>query len=63
MLGEDPDFATKPELARAMIERLLDAGHRVGRVTGDEVYCGNPKLRAALEERGIGYSLAVACSA
>lgn len=30
---------------------------------GDEVYGGNPKLRAALEERGIGYVLAVACSA
>ncbi|MGW0940894.1 IS701 family transposase, partial [Streptomyces sp. NPDC002666] len=32
-------------------------------VTGDEVYGGNPKLRAALEERGLGYVLAVACSA
>lgn len=46
-----------------MIERFLDAGHRVGRVNGDEVYGGNPKLRAALEEREIGYVLAVACSA
>lgn len=62
-LGEDTDFATKPELARVMIERFLDAGHGVGWVTGDEVYGGNPKLRAALEERGLGYVLAVACSA
>ncbi|MFF3615177.1 IS701 family transposase [Streptomyces sp. NPDC002580] len=62
-LGEDTIFATKPELARVMIERFLNAGHRIGRVTGDEVYGGNPKLRAALEERGIGYVLAVACSA
>jgi SRSO17 transposase len=46
-----------------MIERFLDAGHRIGWVTGDEVYGGNPKLRAALEERGLGYVLAVACSA
>ncbi len=46
-----------------MIERFLDAGHPVGWVTGDEVYGGNPKLRAVLEERGIGYVLAVACSA
>jgi hypothetical protein len=30
-----------------MIERFLDAGHRIGWVTGDEVYGGNPKLRAA----------------
>ncbi|WP_078611383.1 IS701 family transposase [Streptomyces sp. UNC401CLCol] len=62
-LGEDTVFATKPELARTMIERFLDAGHQVRWVTGDEVYGGNPKLRAALEERGIGYALAVACSA
>ncbi|MFF9691258.1 IS701 family transposase [Streptomyces sp. NPDC014623] len=62
-LGEDTVFATKPELARTMIERFLDAGHHVGWVTGDEVYGGNPKLRTALQERGIGYVLAVACSA
>jgi SRSO17 transposase len=46
-LGEDTVFTTKPELARMMIERCLDAGHRIGWVTGDEVYGGNPKLRAA----------------
>lgn len=46
-----------------MIERFLNAGHRVGRVKGDEVYGGNLGLRAGLEERGIGYVLAVACSA
>ncbi|WP_326779249.1 IS701 family transposase [Streptomyces sp. NBC_01445] len=62
-LSEDTVFATKPELARVMIERFLDTGHRVGWVTGDEVYGGNPKLRSALEKRGIGYVLAVACSA
>ncbi|KAB2590146.1 IS701 family transposase [Streptomyces arboris] len=60
--GEDIVFATKPELARTMIERFLDAGHHVGWVTGDEVYGGNPKLRSALEERGLGYVLAVARS-
>lgn len=61
-LVEETVFATKPELARAMIERFLDAGHHVGWVTGDEVYGGNPKLRTALEKRGLGYVLAVACS-
>ncbi|MCP3770718.1 MULTISPECIES: IS701 family transposase [unclassified Streptomyces] len=61
-LGEDTIFATKPELAARMIGRFLDAGHRVGWVAGDEVYGGNPKLRAALEERQVGYVLAVACS-
>ncbi|MGO4420125.1 IS701 family transposase, partial [Streptomyces sp. MCAF7] len=62
-LGEDTVFATKPELARRMIERFLNAGHRIAWVTGDEVYGGNPKLRAALEERGLGYVMAVARSA
>ncbi|PYC87578.1 IS701 family transposase [Streptomyces tateyamensis] len=62
--GLDPDtaFATKPELATRMITRFLDAGHRSPWVAGDEVYGGNPKLRTALEERGTGYVLAVACN-
>ncbi len=59
-LGEATDFAAKPELARVMIVRFLDAGHRVDWVTGDEVYGSNPKPRSALEERGMGYVLAVA---
>lgn len=29
-LGEDTAFATKPELARTMIKRFLDAGHHMG---------------------------------
>jgi hypothetical protein len=62
-LGEDTAFATKPELATRMIGRFLDAGHRVDWVAADEVYGGNPKLRTALEEHGVGYVLAIACSA
>lgn len=61
-LDQDTAFATKPELATRMITRFLDAGHRAAWVAGDEVYGGNPKLRKALEERGTGYVLAVACS-
>lgn len=34
-LGEDTVFVSKPELARMMIERFLDAGHQAGWVTGD----------------------------
>ncbi|ALO91404.1 transposase [Streptomyces hygroscopicus subsp. limoneus] len=49
--------------AARMIGRFLDAGYRVGWFAGEEVYGGNPKLRAALEERGVGFVLAVACSA
>ncbi|GFE18747.1 hypothetical protein Sgleb_67940 [Streptomyces glebosus] len=52
----------RSELATRMISRFLDAGHQAAWVAGDEVYGGNPKLRAALEERGTGYVLAVACS-
>ncbi|MET9397987.1 IS701 family transposase [Kitasatospora sp. NPDC002965] len=59
-LDDQTAFATKPELAARMIGRFLDAGHRAPWVAGDEVYGGNPKLRAALEERGCGYVLAVA---
>ncbi len=59
-LGEETAFATEPELAARMIGRFVDAGHRAPWVAGDEVYGGNPKLRAALEERVCGYVLAVA---
>jgi SRSO17 transposase len=54
-------FATKPALATAMITRALDAGVAAGWVTGDEVYGADPRLRAMLEARGLGYVLAVAC--
>ncbi|MEV6162018.1 IS701 family transposase [Streptomyces sp. NPDC052052] len=61
-LGKEASFATKPELAARMVARFLDAGHQAAWVAGDEVYGGNPTLRAVLEERGTGYVLAVACS-
>jgi SRSO17 transposase len=54
-------FATKPKLAMTMITRALDAGVPASWVAGDEVYGADPKLRACLERRGIGYVLAVAC--
>jgi SRSO17 transposase len=55
-------FATKPQLAQQMIERALDAGAPAAWAAGDEVYGDNPKLRAALEARGLGYVLAVSCT-
>ena len=54
-------FATKPQLATTMITRALAAGVPAAWVTGDEVYGADPKLRAELEARGVGYVLAVAC--
>jgi SRSO17 transposase len=54
-------FATKPALALAMICAALDTGVAARWATGDEVYGGDPALRAGLQARGLGYVLAVAC--
>ncbi len=54
-------FATKPELARRMLQRTLDAGLPVAWVTGDTVYGSAQPLRANLEARKQAYALAVAC--
>ena len=59
---EGTTFATKPALAWRMIGRALDAGTPAAWVTGDEVYGGDPGLRASLEKRQLGYVLAVAKS-
>jgi SRSO17 transposase len=61
-IGEEVAFATKPGLAEKMIARAVQAGVPFARVAGDEVYGGNPGLRSWLEEQGIGYVMAVACS-
>src|SRR3954454_10935465 len=53
-------FATKPALATAMLIRALDAGVPAQWATGDEVYGADPDLRAALEDRRVGYVLAIA---
>src|SRR5215469_10371137 len=58
----DTAFATKPALARAMITRALDAGTPAAWVTADEVYGQDPRLRAELARRGLGYVLAMAKS-
>ena len=42
-----------------MLERALDAQVPVGWVTADEVYGGDARLRAFLEQRGLAYVLAV----
>ena len=58
-VGEEVEFATKPELAMEMIARALDAGVPAGWVTGDEVYGQHFKLRRMLEERQMPYVMAV----
>ena len=54
-------FATKPQLARAMIERAAAAGIPFAWFTADEAYGDNGPLREWLEEAGIAYVVAVAC--
>jgi SRSO17 transposase len=55
-------FATKPELARVMLQRALDAGVPAGWVTADEVYGGSQALRGWLETRAMPYVLTVKCT-
>jgi len=52
-------FATKPALARRMLERALDAGVPAAWVTGDEVYGSERRLRLWLEQRHQPFVLTV----
>jgi SRSO17 transposase len=52
-------FATKPELARQMLERALSAGVPAAWVTGDSVYGADRRLRMWLESQERAYVLAV----
>jgi SRSO17 transposase len=55
-------FATKPELARQMLGRALDAGVPARWVTADEAYGQDHKFRVFCEQRRLGYVVAVPCS-
>ena len=61
-IPDDIEFATKPALAIAMITKALDAGVPASWVTGDEVYGADPDLRRHLQDRQIGYVLAIAAN-
>jgi SRSO17 transposase len=52
-------FVTKPQLARQMVERALDAAVPAAWVAGDSVYGDNRPLREWLEERTQAYVLTV----
>jgi SRSO17 transposase len=64
-IGDDVGFATKPALARRMLERLLAEHGRqaVPWFTADEAYGDNPGLRAWLDQQDINYVMAVSCDA
>jgi SRSO17 transposase len=57
-IGDDVPFATKPELARAMLGRALDAGVPAGWLTADEVYGQDKRLRVWCEQHELPYVLA-----
>jgi SRSO17 transposase len=61
--GIDPAvrFATKPALGLRMLQRAIDAGVPASWVTADEAYGQDGKFRAFLQQRHIGYVLAVPC--
>jgi SRSO17 transposase len=57
---ETVSFATKPELARRMLERARSAGISAAWVTGDSIYGGDRRLRVWLEQQNQSFVLAVA---
>jgi len=61
-IPEDTGFATKPELARQMIERAIAAGVPFRWFAADEVYGQNTKLREWLDKQQVAYVMAVPCS-
>jgi SRSO17 transposase len=64
-IGQDVEFATKPTLARKILERLLAEHGRaaVPWFTADEAYGDNPGLREWLDEQNLNYVMAVSCDA
>jgi SRSO17 transposase len=59
---EQVGFQTKPQLARVMLGRALDAGVPASWVTADEVYGQDPALRGWLEGRRMAHVLAIKSS-
>ena len=62
-MPEEVRFQTKPQLAREMLERAVEAGVPFRWVTGDEVYGSDRRLRLRLrlwlEGEGIPHVLAI----
>ena len=58
-IPEGTAFATKPQLAKAMLKRAFEAGVPTAWVTGDEVYGSDGDLRRWLEQEKRPYVLAV----
>jgi SRSO17 transposase len=59
---EEVGFATKPQLARRMLEQAFAAGVPAAWVTGDTVYGNDRRFRIWLEEQRQPFVLEVACN-
>lgn len=57
---EKLEFATKPQLARRMIERAVAAKVPFAWITGDEIYGDDRRLRVWLEQEDLHFVFAVA---
>lgn len=60
-IPDEVAFATKPQQARAMLERAIEAGVPFAWFTADEAYGQNPGLRGWLQEQDISYVMATRC--
>jgi SRSO17 transposase len=58
-IPDDMVFATKPEIARAMLKRAFSAAVPCAFVTGDSVYGSDSRLRRMIAAAGKGYVLQV----
>ncbi|MEW2372550.1 IS701 family transposase [Streptomyces sp. NPDC006656] len=58
-IPDEREFATKGELAKAIVTRCLAAGLPAQWVTADEAYGQEWKFRRLLEELGVGYVVVV----
>lgn len=56
------EFAAKAALAKELVVAALEGGAVAAWVAGDEVYGADPGPRNELEQRQVGYVLAMACS-
>jgi SRSO17 transposase len=56
---EQTEFATKPQIARRMIERAIKADVPFRWIVGDSVYGSESKMRSWLEKREISYVLGI----
>jgi SRSO17 transposase len=57
-IGDDVEFATKPQQAKSMLERAVHAKVPFAWFTGDEAYGQNRALREWCEQQDIAYVLA-----